>query len=520
MLKGNIFRYLSIVGVLFFLCDSADAAKKRKKKRKLKVQAVQVLEDGTTCALTKKGWVAVKARKRSYKKLRDRGLHTECQSQLEDVDVVTAFNSIPNVGDMLSSAAQDLDLVARSLAPTLSELSEADSIKGFFFADGVVEAINAGNPTQQQCESFFEGMSACHMAEATGHTMEQILSSGTSMCYLKNAPSAEGGVKLIKGKGKSADIFRTEEKLKIVEIRMAGDDEQHADGPGEGGPGEGGPGEGGPGEEHPPEQIKIKVRPHSDNLANANHYQVELLFCNAENGQALGYEDIRVTTDGQLLISAGHKEPSGGTFNHTVTAALVENEDGTFSFDESQAKVATVVFETSEMEFRAHITHTPDNQLTVKFVDRFGDHKIFRFITSLVQPGATIGDLRFLSGAVKEQIRELIGANEQVVHNILEGTTYGTSRYEADPDSELLTIANNTQFSDDPFFSSEESSTVEAPFECDAKPTHVVRMDMFHPAMQSVAAMCEKNFLEGMDFCWSDSEVNEQNAFDACFQGP
>ncbi|RIL06368.1 MAG: hypothetical protein DCC75_10900, partial [Proteobacteria bacterium] len=81
-------------------------------------------------------------------------------------------------------------------APTLASIPGSD-ISELFWREGVIDALASGQPNPEACGEFHAGqqdgesggLGACHLTESVGRAFEDLVSSETSQCYMKNFPT-------------------------------------------------------------------------------------------------------------------------------------------------------------------------------------------------------------------------------------------------------------------------------------------------------------------------------------------
>ncbi|MCB0320826.1 MAG: hypothetical protein KDD60_07855, partial [Bdellovibrionales bacterium] len=330
---------------LICLLVASPAFAKTSKKKFLKATAVQVLDGGAVCVQLKSGkWVAAKRKGKKYLRDKRKENMAACSEEITSGQrAASSLTQLPNLGDLLNSGSGAQSVVSLlAVAPTLDDLADAaeefGGIAQYFFSESVLSSIQTGNPTSQQCDEYFEGILSCHIAESTGHTMEQILASGTSLCYMQNLPNATGGVRLVKGSGTVKTLFASATTAKLVKVKMVEMEDDFSDDEFEEGPDDEGDFE----DEFQPNDIYIRVSSLSENQDSGDHYHATLVYCepgeDGEDATLVGYEDIRVTADNELIVRSAQDE-GPEQMNALITASLREIGDGNFEFDPTQSRI-------------------------------------------------------------------------------------------------------------------------------------------------------------------------------------
>lgn len=440
---------------------------------------------------------------------------------------VSSLTQLPYIGNLLKKAKRGKKSPATyALAlsgpgtrdvsgtpPTLLEIAESP-IKELFWRSGVIDEILSGDPSQASCNEFFAGnqsgtsggQGACHMTQGVGYSFQPILTSGTSLCYMKNAPTAEnmaaGGLSLISGTLPDDDITQLFNAPSGSEDRLVQVQATNFPDFGEGGPSD--------------ENIFIKIFSQDNNRDNGNQYHVQLWFCSANQSDTpRGYNEITVKTNGVFRsVDAG---TDFGSFESVVQAAL-SRSGNRLTFDTSRSRSADVVFISEEgFAFKANIDITANNSIKLKTYDAMEGNSRKAYSISRFS-GTGIDNLRFLEGAYKDEIFQ----DNELLHSFDGATEFRNTYYAAAGNTELSNQLRSVDFDSNPFYAEEPTLTVDtSAFSCEETPDIVIGMDMSNSALQEVALLCEQNQLNGMDFCRQDEEVAmaEQTFFAVCSFG-
>lgn len=509
------------VGVFGLTANSLAHAAEFKKGEVTKVT-------GGYCLLVKNKWTPGKKSGSGYAvdKKAKAGVKAACKALLSPAALKkTGMTSIPDTSSVLSSNNSSSSAVHRSSVsgtpPLLTDLP--GNIKATFWRPGVIEGINSGSPTEAQCHEFFAGtadgqsggMGACYLAQGVGYSFQSILESGTSLCYMKNFPTAvnvaSGGVTVTRGSppgGNISQIFSVPNgsAARTIQVSVSGfEDSRSRRETGRAGSGEGAPAD---------QTVYIRVDSAAANARNGNQYGYSLWFC--EDGNVpTGYERTTVSLSGEYR-SKHTDRGDGGTFSNDVRAFL-RNVDGELVFDTSRPRKASVTASRSGEEsfrFKSDVVVTADNLIQNKVYDIFRDRS--RKAYSVAEfTGAGIGEFRFLQGAYGDLNTEsgvTLGSFESA-------TEYRDSYYAAAPESELVDDRDALDISADSFYNSAPDADFDAgDLSCSALADLAVTINMTNSTVRSSVSHCEGERLEGMDFCRSDEEVAlaERNFFSSC----
>lgn len=507
---------LTAGGIAFPFADNASAAS-YKKSDLTKVK-------GGYCVLVKSSWVPVKKDGKKYKvdNKASKALKNACKALLASPNLQSAgLSKLPSPATLLSaksSSASSSDV--SGTAPLLVDIP--GQVKNTFWRSGVIEAINAGTPTSEQCNEFFAGsadgqsggMIGCYMTQNVGYSFQSILQSGTSLCYMKNAPTdanlQAGGISIQSGSlpdGQVSKIFSVPSGAasRIIEVQVSGKSDDHGNNGNDNN--EDGPARG--------QTIFIKIDSQSDNTKNGNQYAFTLWQCHG-GANPSGFERTEVTSSGQFH-STSIEASDRGNFSSEITAFLKQSGDS-LVYDLSKDRRAVANSQDSEhgFSFKSDIVVTSDNLILSKVYDIFGEHVRKAYGVSEFS-GSSISSLRFLQGSYKEDSQQF-GEN----HSFNGAIEYRDSNYAAAPSNALLSDLNDVDTSSDGFYSSAPSVSVDtSDLSCSAQADLVITMDMSNSALAASVSSCEGERLDGMDFCRSDSEVNsaEQRFFELC-RGP
>lgn len=498
-----------------YTCGYLDGSWEPGKYKRGKFYTVKAKADA---ALAK--WIAggrkSKSLRKKYLKLqhqRLKGIARYCGSldPLDSDSVVTSLSQLPSTSSLVNENAAAASFGITSVSgtpPTLSSLATTPP-ETVFWAPGVIDAIISGSPTQDQCNQMFAGQedgqsggyAACQLAQGVGQSFEPILRSGTSLCYMKNFPTTEvyaaGATSVVSGTLPDNDITKlfsppSGSTSRIVRVEPTF-----------------------PGDEGSQETITIRVYSRGENALAGNQYATDLLFCVRGQAHPFGYERHQVSTD-NLYTSINNEANDFGRHTSTITAYLAQNDSGGVVFDSTRARSAVLAFVSGASEaFKSELSVSADNYIFAKTYSVFQDAPR-KGVSYSNFSGSSIGNLRFLQGAFKDEWFDTF-RSETVTSEV--ATEYRDSFYASAPTSLLLSTVDAVNFATDSFYAEAPSVTLDTDnYDCNQNADIVVTLDMTNSAMQTVATTCEGDRLDNMGFCFqSETLRSAQNHFnDAC----
>ncbi len=453
--------------------------------------------------------VAKRVRRRGsvYQRIRGNAAQRAACLNLSNLGTVS-LSELPSSADLVRTNSVSSAIRPAAVSGTPLNLPDIpdSSLKDVFWRSDVVDAIVSGSPSAEQCSEFFNsqtdgfsgGLNACYLTQNVGSSFETILQSGTSLCYMKNAPTQAnvdaGIVSLISGSlpGGSADnLFSTpsgsSSRLVRVDASQGGEQSQI---------------------------IFIKVYGSSTNSSNGDNYRFDIWFCNEDSGNPQEYESARVTSDGRF-ISSGSRNQDGRTSSSTVTAYL-KREAGSLIFDNDRTRTAEIFSITDSENFQSSLEVDSSNVIRNKVYNNFNGETRKAYSVTEVS-GASIAELKFLQGAYKE----LYARSEEEQYNFQTGVEYRDTYYAAAPNNTYVSELSAVNLNTDSFYSSFADVDFDnSSFSCSATPDVRVSMNLAHQDFAPIQAACEGTRLDGMDFCNSDSTVQQasSNYFSVCPQ--
>lgn len=409
-----------------------------------------------------------------------------------------------------TSKAVAMAVKAHSAPPLLTDIAQSD-ISSIFWAPGVVDAIASGSASQAQCGQFHDGgkngesggMGACHMAESVGFTFENMIQSETSLCYMKNFPSAAnlaaGGVTLESGSFPEEDISKlfsppAGSSARIVKVNVTGEPQ-----------GEGEEDSGGP------QTIFIKVYAQDENKNQKNMYAVDLWFC-GESGESNEYNLISISNSGKFEMEGSHQ--GGGDSSYNVVTGFLAPGSQEAAWDTTQKRTAFLYSQRDDGTFKANV-EISGNQILVKQIDTFGGSGTQKAKIATVFSGSSPDTLRFIEGAFN------ISRGGGDGDDFKGGTKYGNSYYLSSDDTSVKGKVQSGGFSSDSFYTSISTDLPARSFSCATTPDIEITLDMSNATMQESVSECENQAFRGMHFCHDNELVRQadQNYGSVC-SGP
>lgn len=433
---------------------------------------------------------------------------------------VSSLSEVPEISQMLVSSGTNSNstaLFAVSGTPSnLVDISDSDAdtlfwngmisdISDYIDEDGNVDTSGLSTYLGNDGMSdFFDGEGKCRVAQMIGYSFQNIESAGTSICYLKNAPTASSGVSIVSGEVDDvSELFQPDAATKIVKVQVTGGE---GDGP-----------------ESEDDEIFIKVYG-TNTTEGSDGYAVDLWFCDPNSGTADGYEIVRINTENGTMTST-NVDTNRGNFVASFSGSLTEDEDGNISFDSSAAQ--SVNYASSDDEFGTHQAYisVEDGTLTSKewYEGEWDGQSENRKAYGVSNySGTSIENFKILTAGFST--RWTSGGND--TDDYYGAMEYQDTLYVAVTSGDLYDAVSSFSFAEDSFWDAEEPTVdsdllaATSDYDCSATPDFVVSMDMGDSGFQSeVGDQCEAHFSD-MNFCDSDAIQKARNAiFEVEFQG-
>lgn len=413
--------------------------------------------------------------------------------------------SLPSMSHALASRGGAAGLVTAAAVvgspPTLVEIAAGDPTSIFWEA-GLVAAIAAGTPTQNQCNDFWAGqtdgasagLGACRMAQSLAQSFGKVMQSDNSVCYMRNVPTQanldSGGLQVVSGELPSGGIGRLFSTAggdggRLVEVQVTGQERD--------------------------QRVMLRLPGAAENAAAGNLYAVDLYFCPMTPGASpTGYERLTLGTDGHFVASEAQSE---GERSHTSTVdGWVVGSGQSARWDTRRPRTIAVEFGDVVGTFKAGV-EVGDDVISTRSWSYFGDD--WRSLTVTRFSGSSGSDVRFLAGAFS-------GASGGGQTNT--GTAeFRDPFYVTAPGLDLLAQVESVDLATDPFFATPPvAPTVDTTgFSCDVSGDIVVAMDFSNPTIAAIRDECEGPRLDGLQLCDNDPTVQAamQNFGSACGAG-
>lgn len=435
---------------------------------------------------------------------------------------LTSLTQVPDAGDMLTTNSGSGNIAVNpdsgkmlkavsGTPPLLSALGTGTNADTYFW-NGLISTINtAGQATDAQAEQFWGvstaagapgGEISCRMAQSTGYTMENIIRSGTSLCYMKNMPNVISAASITDNSGlglTAANFFDQLAADKLIKVNVSGE------------------------ENFGNQDIYIKV--YGTNSVGSDVYRVDLWFCgDGAVGNANQYQQISVTkSTGALTIADTGSMSWGGdtqTFATSVSGTISVSGD-TAVFDPTASRTASFTFDSSQFgTMKSALTVSSDNYITAKEYSNFGDGGgcINKIYSKAGFSGTSMSTLRFREAGLK-------AANTctgQAEYSFNGGSEFSDTYYAAANSSALATEVASFVFASDSFFASAPAApTIDtSSYSCVQSPDVEVAMDMSDATIGAVATTCEGKMVSNMSFCDSSTIAQARGFVFAAQQQP
>ncbi|MBF0491645.1 MAG: hypothetical protein HQM15_02560 [Deltaproteobacteria bacterium] len=416
---------------------------------------------------------------------------------------VSSLSKLPDLSSMLdstSSASISRSLIRSAVSgtsntPAIQDMSgsNADAI----FWNGMLAGINATPSTvvltdQQTINNFFRESAQCYMAQGVGFSMQNIESSGTSLCYMKRAPAVIPADAVTPATAADA-VMSQEANTKVIKINATNM-----------------PGRNRPGGNS--QTIFIKIFGSSSTEGSAG-FAADLWFCSS--GAAGQAENIRYNSTSKIMTDTSVNGEKGGIYQNIFSASLLAQSDGSFTFDPDQAR-SSDMFSSNQGDFKASI-HVLGDQLTNKSYNSntFNgvpqsnkNYSKSQISTSVSASGRK--NVFFYQGGVANTFGSGDSSN-----TFSTGTEWQTDHYVPVTSGTYYDAVSAFSFDTDAFYSSlAEDTTLTASlsnYDCSTTPDIELNMDMGTTAMAPVVSACEQHW-QNMNFCNSDAVQNAMNA--------
>jgi hypothetical protein len=420
----------------------------------------------------------------------------------------SSLSKLPSTSSLAKSNSQSSILSAVSGTPPLLTSIPNTDITNLFWKSGVISAINSGTPTAEQCMDLFggttdgasSGFSGCYSAQSVGFSFENILTSGTSLCYMKNFPTtanlAAGAVEVVNGNlpsGGISSIFSVQKGTGNYVVKVAvGGEESNANGDQNG-------------DQSGASTLFLKVDKESTLAKNGDQYRVRLLFCDDPNSTTTKSSQlIRVKLNGEITMS--EVNVNGGSKSINSVKAFLKQSGGALEFDKSKSRIANVSWSSGsdDNKMKSYVEISKDDIIAVKSIDAFqGSTRKSASFSHF--SGAGMSDLRFDQATYKDQSDN--GSFSTIVEYRDPNYLASSSAVTADG-VDMVELLDKIDLSTDSFYTEGLTEVDGEEFDCTITPDVELALDMSNAAMLSVREECEGERLDGMNFC-SSNELNQ-----------
>ncbi len=450
---------------------------------------------------------------------------TDSTDSTDSTVSISSLTDIPDAQDMFktnSAASASLIPALKAVSgtpPLLTSITPANA--DTYFWNGAAAAIAGGTATPDQENAFWGEMNgepagevACRMAQTTGYTMQGILQSATSLCYMKGMPDAidTGGVSDNTLGITPSNVFDKLAADKLIKVTTNGQDENMGGG-----------------------DMNVFITVYGSDTVGSDVYKVQLYTCSLDSDTAKQATIITANTSSSA-VTVGGTEIAGNTmtivdlgtdtgeeegtsvYSSTVSGKLKTASDGSITFDEAADRSALFGFSQGDNLDKSSVLVDADNQITTKdyWIGTYGNdnantNKVYAIIGFTGENGLT--DLRFTEAGVNGV--NTSGGND---YEFSGGAEYNEAGYYVtNSSSAYATTVADYGFDTDSFFDdapTAPSTTSLADYDCSATADADVDMDLTQTAVAAVASACESKMLSNMDFCNSETISDARQALE------
>lgn len=430
-----------------------------------------------------------------YRKIRSTAARRAACAAISDSNLGNvSLSDLPGADQLVSENASSSNSSILAVSGTPPALPDIPSVgvNSTFFRSGVLDSITAGTASDEQCSELFNsttdghsgGVTACYLTQNVGYAFQNILTSGTTLCYMKNAMTNAmldaGVIARTSGSfpnGNIEDIFSTPSgnSSRLVKISFPGASDT----------------------------IFIKVFGANSNSSNGNTYHFQYYSCDGEPSAVSEIEETFIKTDGRYLSSSSSNSDDRLSSNE-VTAYLTRVA-GELTFDGSRTRTASSISQSGSDQFKSYLELDSSNVIRNKVYDIFSLNSRKAYSISKIS-GTSIAELRFLEGANNEKHVDLsFGTNTYTA-----GVEYRDSLYVSAPSNTYVSELSDVNIDTDEYYSSIDDVTFDSSgLSCSATPNVAITLNIADPNFAAVQELCEGVRLDGMDFCNSDTELQQ-----------
>ncbi len=409
----------------------------------------------------------------------------------------SGLSKIPSASQALSSKTSSSKATSQAVSgtpPLLSQIPNVD-VKTLFWRPNVVETVANGSPNQQQCAEFFSspvdgnsgGLGACHMAEALGRSFQTTLDAETSLCYIKNFPTAAnlnaGGITVNSGAVTAKNIsklFLAGTKARTIKInapqfRSRGQ----------------------------AETIFVRIPSAAANEKAGRLYRADLYFCPPGQQGPRGYNIIQISDKGVMKINVGNRsDPFNGGANTIELKGTVKTASGSIVWDPTKSRILEIRVEKDDDVSKGHFEILKQGMVTLKRRDAFNNSTLKEYILSHFSGDDALSAL-ILEGAFKSDTQR-----NSNTRSFTGATEFRDTLYAAAPDNSLKQKASDYEISSDSFYDADADVNVDtSAYSCSANGSVELTMNSGNSTLETALSTCFTTRLQGQGFCRDDELV-------------
>ncbi len=267
------------------------------------------------------------------------------------------------------------------------------------------------------------------------------------------------------------------------------------------------------------EQSNIYLRIYSsgENSGSGDRYRANMWFCEGNQNSPQEVVQMRFLGTDQFTVTSWNsstESPQGAALSEV--SGFLNRSGNSYVFDTSRARAVESSYLTDDNSIRwsSSMTIGNDNIIRSKVWGIFGSSENRKSYSLMRFSGSSATTLRFEAGAYKDSFIQ----NAQTFGNTV-GSEYREPTYLSAPAVSLITDLADVDLTTDPFFLTTPSISFDlTPFSCSATPNVELSMQMTHPAIAPIQALCEGEQLRDMNFCNSNSTVTaaQERWFSVC----
>lgn len=405
-----------------------------------------------------------------------------------------------NSGDTTRSGGVALAPVLRSVsgtAPILTSLSD-DNIDQYFW-NNLIATIGGGTPNSAQKSEFWGntiggpgGMGACQMAQGTGESFSNLISSGGTLCYMKGISTGPAGVTI--DNGTAATLFSATTEDKVIKITLTGTDGAGGD---------------------MPSVVYFKVYG-SNTLGGTDTYKADLWMCKADNSIKQIETITVVKSTGAFSDVSTNDEGSGHFGQSTLTATLAASGDGALTFDETKDRhfigKYTGTYSGQTNVYKGDLTINSQNQIISKIYRAnngpWGSNT--DKVSSIASfSGSNFATLRFLAAGFKGASTNTYSGHTNS-NEYAGGIEFQDTHY-VSVNNDLATSAAEVNLADAFYTTDLAVPALSTTHTCNEAPTVNVTMDFSTPSISELRTTCDGERYNNYNMCYGSTVQNIQS---------